>query len=169
MKPPAPLEALPSGKQVFNAWLPWIILCVVLAFWASDYWKHLASVLFAPKLPIPGLDKMSVAMTPVVRAPTAQAGVFIFSFLTYSGTGVLLSGIIAGLLMGFSPAQLIKNWLKTIYAVRFALITITLMLSLATLTGSSGIQGTLGLAFAATGGLFPFFSAVLGWLGVAAA
>ena len=42
------------------------------------------------------------------------------------------------------------------------------MLSLATLTGSSGIQGTLGLAFAATGQLFPFFSAVLGWLGVAA-
>jgi lactate permease len=52
--------------------------------------------------------------------------------------------------------------------VRFALITITLMLSLATLTGSSGMQATLGLAFAATGALFPFFSAVLGWLGVAA-
>jgi lactate permease len=125
-------------------------------------------VLFAPKFPIPGLDKMIMAMPPVVRAPTAQAGVFLFSFLTYSGTGVLFSGIIAGLLMGFSPVQLVKNWFKTIYAVRFALITITLMLSLATLTGSSGIQGTLGLAFAATGALFPFFSAVLGWLGVAA-
>ena len=74
----------------------------------------------------------------------------------------------AGLLMGFSPVALVKHWFKTIYAVRFALITITLMLSLATLTGSSGIQGTLGLAFAATGALFPFFSAVLGWLGVAA-
>jgi lactate permease len=70
--------------------------------------------------------------------------------------------------MGFSPVALVKSWFKTIYAVRFALITITLMLSLATLTGSSGIQGTLGLAFAATGALFPFFSAVLGWLGVAA-
>ena len=168
MKAPAPLEALPSGKQVFDAWLPWVILCVVLAFWASDYWKHLASVLFAPKFPIPGLDKMIMAMPPVVRAPTAQPGVFIFSFLTYSGTGVLVSGIIAGLLMGFSPVALVKSWFKTIYAVRFALITITLMLSLATLTGSSGIQATLGLAFAATGAFFPFFSAVLGWLGVAA-
>ena len=107
-------------------------------------------------------------MPPVVRAPTAQAGTFIFSFLTDSGTGILLSGIVAGLLMGFSPVALVKNWFKTIYAVRFALITITLMLSLATLTGSSGIQGTLGLAFAGTGVLFPFFSAVLGWLGVAA-
>jgi lactate permease len=168
MKAPAPLEALPSGKQVFDAWLPWVILCLVLAFWASDYWKHLASVLFAPKFPIPGLDKMIMAVPPVVRAPTAQAGVFAFTFLSYSGTGVLFSGIIAGLLMGFSPAALVTRWFKTWYAVRFALITITLMLSLATLTGSSGMQATLGLAFAATGALFPFFSAVLGWLGVAA-
>ena len=168
VKIPPPLEALPTAQQVIRAWTPWVILCVVLAFWATDYWKHLAAVLFAPKFPIPGLDKMIMAMPPVVRAPTAQAGVFLFSFLTYSGTGVLLSGIVAGLLMGFSPVGLVKSWFKTIYAVRFALITITLMLSLATLTGSSGIQGTLGLAFAATGVLFPFFSAVLGWLGVAA-
>src|SRR3984885_2734519 len=146
VKLPAPLEALPTARQVFDAWMPWVILCVILAFWASDYWKHLAAVLFAPKFPIPGLDKMIMAMPPVVRAPTAQAGVFLFSFLTYSGTGVLFSGILAGLLMGFSPVALVKNWFKTIYAVRFALITITLMLSLATLTGSSGIQGTLGLA-----------------------
>jgi lactate permease len=168
VKIPAPLEALPTAQQVIRAWTPWVILCVVLAFWATDYWKHLAAVLFAPKFPIPGLDKMIMAMPPVVRAPTAQAGVFLFSFLTYSGTGVLLSGIVAGTLMGFSPIALVKSWFKTIYAVRFALITITLMLSLATLTGSSGIQGTLGLAFAGTGVLFPFFSAVLGWLGVAA-
>ena len=168
MKPPAPLQELPSGKQVFDAWLPWVILCVVLAFWASDYWKHLAGILFAPKFPIPGLDKMIMAVPPVVRTPTAQAGVFAFTFLSYSGTGVLVSGIIAGLLMGFSPVALVTRWFKTWYAVRFALITITLMLSLATLTGSSGMQATLGLAFAATGSLFPFFSAVLGWLGVAA-
>ena len=167
VKPPAPLNELPNARQVFNAWLPWIILCVILAFWASDYWKHLVAPL-ALKFPIPGLDKMIMAVPPVVRVPTAQPGVFLFSYLTYSGTGVLLSGIIAGLLMGFSPAALVRSWFKTIYAVRFALITITLMLSLATLTGSSGIQGTLGLAFAATGALFPFFSAVLGWLGVAA-
>jgi lactate permease len=168
MKAPAPLEALPSGKQVFDAWLPWVILCLVLAFWASDYWKHLAGILFAPKFPIPGLDKMIMAVPPVVRVPTAQAGAFVFTFLSYSGTGVLVSGIIAGLLMGFSPVALVTRWFRTWYAVRFALITITLMLSLATLTGSSGMQATLGLAFAATGSLFPFFSAVLGWLGVAA-
>jgi lactate permease len=168
VKPPVPLAQLPTGKQVFDAWMPWVILCVVLAFWASPYWKSLASAWFAPKFPIPGLDKMIFAMPPVVPVPTPQAGAFTFSFLGYSGTGVLVSAIIAGFLMGFSPAAMVKHWFKTIYAVRYALITITLMLSLATLTGASGLQATLGLAFAATGALFPFFSGVLGWLGVAA-
>jgi lactate permease len=168
VKPPVPLAELPTGKQVFNAWMPWVILCVVLAFWASPYWKSLANLWFAPKFPIPGLDRMIFAMPPVVPVPTAQAGAFTFSFLGYSGTGVLVSAIIAGFLMGYSPAALVRHWLRTLYEVRYALITITLMLSLATVTGSSGLQATLGLAFGATGALYPFFSAVLGWLGVAA-
>jgi lactate permease len=111
---------------------------------------------------------MIEAVPPVVTNVTPQAGAFSWSILTYSGSGVLVSAIIAGLLMGFSPLALVKNWFKTLYAVRYPLITITLMLSLATLTGSSGIQGTLGLAFAATGKFYPFFGAALGWLGVAA-
>jgi lactate permease len=168
VKPPEPLDQLPTGRQVFNAWLPWVILCVVLAFWASPFWKTLGNHLFDPVYHVPGLDKLILAVPPVVTKVTPQAGALSWQILTYSGTGVLVSGIIAGLLMGFSPLQLVKNWFKTIYIVRFPLIAIVLMLSLAALTGSSGIQGTLGLAFAATGKLFPFFSAVLGWLGVAA-
>jgi lactate permease len=168
MRPPAPLQELPSGKQVFHAWLPWVILCVVLAFWASGYWKALGNSWFDPVYHVPGLDKLILAVPPAVRVATPQAGVFSFTFLTYSGTGVLVAGIIAGLVMGFSPVALVKHWFKTFHVVRYPLLTITLMLSLATLTGSSGIQATLGLAFAATGALFPFFSAFLGWLGVAA-
>jgi lactate permease len=168
MRPPAPLEELPTAKQVFDAWLPWVILCAVLAFWASGFWKQLGNGLFDPVYHVPGLDKMILAVPPAVRTAAPLSGAFSFTFLTYSGTGVLVSAIIAGLLMGFSPAALVKNWLKTFYVVRYPLLTITLMLSLATLTGSSGIQATLGLAFAATGWLYPFFGAALGWLGVAA-
>ena len=169
VKPPEPLAELPTGKQVFHAWLPWVILCVVLAFWASrileDTW---AITLFDPVYHVPGLDKMILAVPPVVTKPTPQAGVLschIPHLFGHRRAGVRhhrrpADGLLAG--------PLVKNWFKTIYIVRFPLITITLMLSLATLTGTSGIQGTLGLAFAATGMLFPFFSAVLGWLGVAA-
>ena len=148
--------------------MPWIILCVVLAFWASGFWKALGNSWFDPVYHVPGLDKLILAVPPVVTKATPQAGAFSWAILTYSGSGVLVSGIIAGLLMGFSPLALVKNWLRTLYVVRYPLITITLMLSLATLTGTSGIQGTLGLAFAATGWLYPFFGAVLGWFGVAA-
>jgi lactate permease len=168
VKPPAPLDALPTAGQIFRAWLPWIILCAVLAFWATGFWKALGNSWFNPIYHVPGLDKLVIATPPVVTKLTPQPGVFSWQILTYSGSGVLFSGLIAGLLMGFSPIALVKRWLQTIYAVRYPLLTITLMLSLAAITGGSGIQGTLGLAFAATGKLFPFFSAVLGWLGVAA-
>ena len=168
VKAPEPLSQMPSGKQVFDAWVPWLILCVLLAFWATPFWKSLGNSLFDPVYHVPGLDKLVKALPPVVAKPTAQAAAFSWTLLTYSGTGVLVSGLLAGLIMGFSPLALIKRWFHTIYLVRYALLTIVLMVSLATLTGSSGIQGTLGLAFAATGSLYPFFGALLGWLGVAA-
>ncbi len=168
VKAPEPLAQLPSGKQVFDAWVPWLILCVLLAFWATPFWKALGNSLFDPVYHVPGLDKLVVALPPVVAKPTAQAAAFSWTLLTYSGTGVMVSGLLAGLIMGFSPLTLVKRWFQTIYLVRYALLTIVLMVSLATLTGSSGIQGTLGLAFAATGSLYPFFGALLGWLGVAA-
>ena len=85
--------------------------------------------------------RLSALVPPVVTKITPQAGVLSWQILTYSGTGVLVSGIIAGLLMGFSPVQLVKNWFKTIYIVRFPLIAIVLMLSLATLTGTSENPG----------------------------
>ena len=75
MKPPAPLEALPTGKQVFRAWLPWVILCVVLAFWATRLSGSIwASSLFAPIYHVPGLDKMIMAVPPVVRQADAAGG-----------------------------------------------------------------------------------------------
>ena len=69
--------------------------------------------------------------------------------------------------MGFSPLRLVKAYGETIYAVRFPLITIAAMLAIGTLTRYSGIDATLGLAFAHTGFFYPFFGTLLGWLGVA--
>jgi lactate permease len=168
IKPIPPLATLPSAREAFAAWVPWLILCVVLIFWASDFWKHLANSWFAPAYHVPGLDKAVIAMPPVTPKPTPLAGVFAFSFLTYSGTGILVSAIIAGLFMGYSPLQLVKNYAVTCKAVSSSILTITAMLALGTLTSLSGADGTLGLAFARTGFLFPFFGTLLGWLGVAA-
>lgn len=160
--------SLPGRRQVFAAWLPWIILCVVLGVWASDAWKGLVNPLFAPTYHVPGMDKLIHRMPPVVAKPTDEAAVFSFTFFSYTGTGILLAACLAGPFMGYSPLGLARQWLRTLWAVRTSLITISAMLALGTLTRYSGVDGTLGLAFARTGFFYPFFGTVLGWLGVAA-
>jgi len=168
VQPNAPLDALPSARQAIHAWMPWLILCLVLVFWASDTWKHIANALFAPAYHVPGLDKQILQMPPVIAKPAPLAGVFTFSFLSYSGTGILVSGLIAGFFMGCSPSYLIRSYGRNLRIVAPSIVTITAMLALGTLTSLSGADGTLGLAFAGTGFLFPFFGTMLGWLGVAA-
>jgi lactate permease len=70
-------------------------------------------------------------------------------------------------MMGFSPGRMIRAYGETIRVVAYSLITISAMLAIGTLTRYSGIDATLGLAFAGTGVLYPFFGTLLGWLGVA--
>ena len=154
---------------MFNAWVPWLILCVVVAFWASDTLKASVNPLFSPMIPISGLDKMIMQMPPAFAKPTPlRVGFLPFAFLSYAGTGILVAAIIAGFVMGFGPVSQFKHYLKTLYVVRYPILTITAMLSLASVTSASGADGTLGLAFASTGALYPFFGTMLGWLGVAA-
>jgi lactate permease len=104
---------------------------------------------------------------PVVSAPTPEAAVFSFTWLSYTGTGMLIAAIISGFLMGFSPQKLVTAYARTIRVCAYSLITIAAMLAIGTLTRLSGIDATLGLAFAGTGVLYPFFGTLLGWLGVA--
>jgi lactate permease len=103
----------------------------------------------------------------VVAKPTPEGAVFAFTWLSYTGTGMLIAAIISGFVMGFSPLGLIRSYGRTIWVVRYSLLTIMAMLGIGTLTRFSGLDATLGLAFAHTGVLYPFFGALLGWLGVA--
>jgi lactate permease len=168
VKPPEQLKIAPTGAQMFNAWVPWLILCVVVAFWSSDMLKHLVNPIFGPVFHLPGVDKMIIQMPPAFAKPTPLAEILNFTFLSYAGTGILVAAIIAGAVMGFGPVSQFKHYMKTFYVVRYPLLTITAMLSLAAVTSACGADGTLGLAFANTGVLYPFFGTMLGWLGVAA-
>ena len=168
VKPPEQLKVAPTAGQMFSAWVPWLILCVVVAFWSSDMLKGLLNPLFAPVFHVPGVDKMVIQVPPAFTKPTPLTVALNFTFLSYAGTGILVAAIIAGIVMGFGPVALIKHYIKTFYVVRYPLLTITAMLALAAITSASGADGTLGLAFANTGTLYPFFGTMLGWLGVAA-
>ncbi|MGE3150058.1 MAG: L-lactate permease, partial [Pseudorhodoplanes sp.] len=167
-RPPVVASAVrPTRSQVWFSLLPWIIVCVILLVWGTNWFKGLVNPWATWNYPVPALDKMINKVAPIVSAPTPEGAVFSFTWLSYTGSGMLIAAIISGLLMGFSPLGLAAAYGRTLKVCAYSLITIAAMLAIGTLTRLSGIDATLGLAFAATGVLYPFFGTLLGWLGVA--
>lgn len=156
-----------ARADVIRAWTPWAILTVFVFIWGLPSVKAALNGLFAPSFPMTGLHNMIEKVPPVVPQPTKEGAVYVLNLLSATGTGILLSAIVGGLVMKYSPLGLIKQFFKTIWLVRFSLLTIVLMLALGTLTRYSGTDTTLGLAFANTGVFYPFFGTMMGWLGVA--
>ena len=168
MTPAKPLDKTPLTQgQLWSALLPWIIVCIVLLIWGSGEFKTWANKIFVWNYQVPELHQMINKVPPVAAKPTPEGAVFGFTYLSFTGTGMLIAAIIAGFLAGFSPAKMIAEYGRTIRLCAISLITISAMLAIGTLTRLSGIDATLGLAFAATGILYPFFGTLLGWLGVA--
>jgi lactate permease len=156
-----------TQTQLWTALLPWIIVCIVMLVWGNGAFKTWANSIFVWNYPVPELHNMINTVPPVAAKPTPQGAVFGFTYLSFTGTGMLIAAIISGLLAGFSPARMIVEYGRTIKLCAISLITISAMLAIGTLTRLSGVDATLGLAFAATGVLYPFFGTLLGWLGVA--
>jgi lactate permease len=153
--------------ELWSALLPWIIVCILMLIWGNDAFKVWANSHFTWNYEVPDLDKMINTVPPVSAKPTVQRAVFGFTYLSFTGTGMLIAAIISGFLMGFSPAKMVAEYGRTLKVCAISLITISAMLAIGTLTRLSGVDATLGLAFAATGVLYPFFGTLLGWLGVA--
>jgi lactate permease len=156
-----------SKSEMFKAWQPWIILSIVVFVWGLPQTKGFLDGFAAPKIPVYGLDKLVLRVPPVVARPAAENAVFNFNFFSASGSGILLASIIAGLAMGYSIRGLFSIYWKTLKLVRYSLLTIAAMMAIGFTTRYSGMDATLGLAFARTGWLYPFFGTMLGWLGVA--
>jgi lactate permease len=153
--------------ELWTALLPLIIVCIVMLIWGNGTFKTWANSIFVWNYPVPELHNMINTVPPVAAKPTPQGAVFGFTYLSFTGTGMLIAAIIAGLLAGFSPLRMVTEYGRTIKLCAISLITISAMLAIGTLTRLSGVDATLGLAFAATGVLYPFFGTLLGWLGVA--
>jgi lactate permease len=158
---------MPSGAELLRSLLPWIIVCVILLIWGTGWFKSFVDATFVWKYPVEGLHNLVQKVPPVVAKPLPEAAVFAFTYVSFTGSGMLLAAIISGFVMGFSPAKLVIEYGRTIKICAYSLITISAMLAIGTLTRYSGIDATLGLAFASAGVLYPFFGTLLGWLGVA--
>ena len=163
----APVGPKPSQAAIQQSWIPWIILSVIAVIWGTQTFKNLVNPIFTWSYPVDGLHNLVQKVAPVVAKPTPEAAVFAFTYLSYTGTGILIAAIISGIVMKISPGRLVQAYRETLWAVRFSLITIMAMLAIGTLTRYSGLDATLGLAFAGTGVLYPFFGTLLGWFGVA--
>lgn len=163
---PMSTEKLTSA-EVWRALTPWIILCIILLIWGTNWFKGIVNPIFTWNYPVPELHNMINKVPPVAAKPTPEGAVFSFTYVSFTGSGMLLAAIISGFIMGFSPAKMIMEYGRTIKICAYSLITISAMLAIGTLTRLSGVDATLGLAFAATGVLYPFFGTLLGWLGVA--
>jgi len=159
--------ARPTAKQVWYALIPWIIVCVILLIWGTGWFKSLVNPIFTWNYAVEGLHNLVQKVPPVVAKPTKEGAVFAFTYLSFTGSGMLIAAILSGFVMGFSPVRLVAEYGRTIKVCAYSLITISAMLAIGTLTRFSGIDATLGLAFAGAGVLYPFFGTLLGWLGVA--
>jgi lactate permease len=147
--------------------MPWAILTVFIFIWGLPPVKEFWNSIFAPKFPLEGLHNLIEKIPPVVPSPKTEAAIYTLNLLSATGTGILLSAIVGGLVMKYNPLQLVRIFFNTLWLVRYSLLTIVLMLALGSLTRYSGTDTTLGLAFANTGVLYPFFGTLMGWLGVA--
>lgn len=173
----APPKAQTKGA-VLRAWMPWVLMSAFVFVWGVPMVKdamnggkkdahNLLYGITEIKVPVPWLHNAVVRTEPVVAKDMPEEAIYKISWLSATGTSLLLAGILGGLFLGFSPWNLFRTYLNTIWRVRLSLLTISAMLALGYTTKSAGLDATMGLAFAGTGVFFPFFSALLGWLGVA--
>jgi lactate permease len=115
---------------------------------------------------VPGLHNMIERIPPVVAQPSPYAALFELNWLSASGTACLFAIIATAVILRVPPRRLGQIYVDTFKQLKLAMLTIACMLALAYLMNYSGMTSTLGLAMATTGFAFPFFSAVVGWLGV---
>jgi len=163
---PIATSATANGAR-WKAWLPWIFLSLFVFIWCLPKVKDSLNHLFAPGISVPLLHQAVLRVPPVVPKPTPEDAIFSFNALSATGTALLCAGILAGLCLGLTPRRIAEVYCRTLARVRVSLLTIALMLALGFTTRYSGTDTTIGLTLAATGFLFPFFSPLIGWLGVA--
>ena len=159
---PAPTH---TAWQVAHAWAPYALLVIFVLLWG---YKPLQTQLSRLNIAFawPALHNTIERMPPVVPKPSPYAASYNFTWLSASGTACLSAAILGAMVAGLKPRQFARVLGHTARQLALAELTLAAVLALAFLMNYSGATATLGLAFAATGALFPFFSALLGWLGV---
>ena len=166
---PAP-HAAPSPSpavDVLKAWLPWMILAVFVFTWGVPAVKNTLNAISAPAVQMPALHNAVQRTPPVVAVIKPEPAVFTFNWLSATGTAILLSGLVAGLMMRVGTRGIASAYGDALRRSRIPLLTIAAMFGIGYVMRYAGLDAILGLAFAHTGRAYPYFGTMLGWLGVA--
>ncbi|MGH0431881.1 L-lactate permease [Bacillus hominis] len=164
------MPKLTVGKVV-KAWSPFIILTVMVVIWSQSFFK----ALFAPggaleslvfKFEVPGLHNLVMKAEPIVNKPTPYEAILKLDVLSATGTAILIACIISMFILKMSAKDAVATFKETLNELKMPILSIGFVLGFAFIANYSGLSSTLALALAGTGGLFPFFSPFLGWIGV---
>ncbi|EJS74084.1 MULTISPECIES: L-lactate permease [Bacillus] len=164
------MPKLTVGKVV-KAWSPFIILTVMVVIWSQSFFK----ALFAPggaleslvfKFDVPGLHNLVMKAEPIVNKPTPYEAILKLDILSATGTAILIACIISIFILKMSAKDAVVTFKETLHELKMPILSIGFVLGFAFIANYSGLSSTLALALAGTGGLFPFFSPFLGWIGV---
>ena len=164
-QPIAAITASPPAGVLLRAWSPYILLVICVLLWGYAPFKALldkATFVFA----WPGLDGQIQRLPPVVAKGAPYAAKFTLNLFSASGSAALFAMLFSAVVLRVSAGRVLAIVAGTARDLALSMLTIASVLALAYVMNYSGNTATLGLAFAATGALFPFFSALLGWLGV---
>jgi L-lactate transport len=154
-----------TAGQIFGAWMPYLVLVILVLLWGyKPFQAVLNSVTISAGWPL--LHNQVMMMPPVVSKPTLYKALYQMNFLSAAGTACMFSTLLAALLLRMSPAAFGRLLLSVSRQLFLPILTVTAVLAMAFVMNYCGATATLGLAFSASGRLFPFFSPLLGWLGV---
>ena len=166
-----------SRGLVAKAWSPFVImaLCLGVVGWLRQVEKpgpiDLQVLDSYYPIKVPALH-MEVERADRLQKPGAtgderlEKAVFELKWLTAAGTPCVVAALIAALVLRTPRRVLWRTFVKTMHNMRIPIPTIACMLGLSYVTKYAGMDATLGVAFASTGLLYPFFAALLGWTGV---
>ncbi|WP_226659915.1 lactate permease LctP family transporter [Pseudalkalibacillus hwajinpoensis] len=164
-------EAQLTAGRILKAWSPFIALTAMVTIWSLKPFKNLfveGGLLEATTLqiPVPGLHNLVIKTAPIVSEPTPYGAMLKLDLLSATGTAIFIAGILSIFILRMSPKTALEAFIETVKELQKPVLTIMMVLGFAFIANYSGMSSTLGLALAATGGIFPFLSPLLGWIGV---
>lgn len=160
-----------TSGQIIKAWSPFLVLTAIVTVWSLTPFKALfaktgalaSTVLY---FPVDGLHQLVLRVAPIVATPKPYDAVYKLDLLAATGTAILLTALVTVAFLRMKPATAVATFGETIMELRRPIYSIGMVLSFAFIANYSGLSSTLALLLAGTGKAFPFFSPVLGWLGV---